>query len=355
MDLRELGEGGLIRYLRKKITHLPQKALVGIGDDAAVLPLSAEKVLLFTTDTLVEGVHFQWKYTPAYHLGWKSLAVNLSDIAAMGGRPTYALINLGIPIQSSLSLIEELYRGLEDAASLGEVEIVGGDTVGSQHFFINISLLGESEKDKFLLRKGAKEGDSIYVTGTLGDSAAGLLCLKGKTGQVESKLKDELSLRHLLPTPRIREGRKIAGLASATAMIDVSDGLASDLGWIIEESGVGAAIYQDKIPLSPTVVQLSEQLKISPWKWALSGGEDYELLFTVSEGRNQIPEDVLDFPVTRIGVILPRQEGLVIIGPEGKKKRLRREGYDHFRRRPYAKVTESTEGTRRTIGTKGTR
>ncbi len=314
--------------------------LIGIGDDAAALSLPPSKKILATTDMLLEGVHFDLSYTDFYSLGWKSAAVNLSDIAAMGGVPRFCLTALGIPSSISVEQIKEFYKGFNTLCRKYNVDLVGGDTCRSQQgLVISVTALGEVEKKEMLTRAGARPGDLLFVTGTLGDSAAGMELLragyrgqgpgsrgKGRNSELRTQ-NSELIRKHLQPDPRTEWGRKIALSGCATAMIDISDGLSSDLGHICEESGVGAEISADQIPDSTAVRKAAGHLKTSPLHYALSGGEDYELLFTVS------PLKLKKFLSLKI---VSTQIGSIIVGNKmflssnGKRAILKPKGYNHF-------------------------
>lgn len=330
-ELTQLGEFGLIKKIRDRVKKFQTGAVVGIGDDAAGIEIEPGKVTLFTTDTLVENVHFTWDYASSYQVGWKALAVNLSDIAAMGGIPTYCLVTLGLPREVSLSSVDSMYEGLEDLASLYEIGIIGGDIVSSPIFFITVALLGEEDREDVLLRSGAKEGDFIYVTGELGTSAAGLFCLREKELNMPVLLKDELQKKHLLPFPRVNKGRQIARAKIASSMVDVSDGLTLDLFHILEESGVGAQLWEDKIPISKNVKKLAMRFNRSFLEWGLYGGEDYELLFTCSP-RVSVKDlkSSARCPVTKIGKVVKGSPEIVLISSDGKRGKLKPRGWDHF-------------------------
>jgi thiamine-monophosphate kinase len=334
MKLSDLGEFGLISQIEKAFGKKSPRAPLGIGDDAAALFVSPGKTLLATTDMLLEGVHFDLSYTDYYSLGWKSAAVNLSDIAAMGGVPRFCLTALGIPDGISVEQINEFYKGFKALIRKYKVDLVGGDTCSSEvDLVISVTVLGEVEKKRMLTRSGAKPGDRIFVTGSLGDSAAGLELLQMRNAEFGMRNKETTATRlvekHLKPLPRIEIGRKLALSACATAMIDVSDGLSSDLAHICEQSGVGADIYAEKIPLSKEIKAAAKQLKTIPLHYALSGGEDYELLFTISSSKLKKYRS-LRIPAREIGVITRGE--IDIIHEAGERKRLEPTGYNHFRK-----------------------
>lgn len=330
MDLREIGEFGLINRIRRWVTSSDPALVQGIGDDVAVIG-TGSTALLVTTDILIEGIHFDLSWTDPYTLGRKSLAVNLSDIASMGGTPKYFLISIGLPKNLPLSFVSSFYRGLKKEAKRYQVELIGGDTSLSQKIVINICLLGEGRKRDLLLRKGAKAGDDLFVSGTLGDAALGLKVLekKGKIKEAEGLVK-----KHLSPCPRVELGQAIAKHHWATAMIDVSDGLLIDTSHLLEEGGVGARIWERMIPLSRLYQKWIRSFSKDPFRLALSGGEDYELLFTAPSGmRNRISSlaHAHKIPITRIGKILHKEEGFHIVRKDGKDYSPSRLGFEHFR------------------------
>ena len=330
MDLREIGEFGLINQIRKWITSSDPALIQGIGDDVAVIEMGS-KVLLVTTDILIEDIHFNRSWTDPHPLGSKALAVNLSDIAAMGGIPKYFLISIGLPKNLPLSFVSSFYRGLKKEAKRFRVELIGGDTSLSQKIVINICLLGEGRKRDLLFRKGARVGDDLFVSGTLGDAALGLKILQEKK---KIKGAEGLIKKHLSPCPRVEMGQAIAKHHWATAMIDVSDGLLIDTSHLLQEGGVGVQVWEDRIPLSRLYQKWIHSFSKDPFQFALSGGEDYELLFTApTEMRKRISSlsRSLKIPITRIGEILPKKEGLHIIRKDGKDYSPSRLGFEHFK------------------------
>jgi thiamine-monophosphate kinase len=331
MKLREIGEFGLINRIRKWTSTSDPALLKGIGDDVAVIE-TGKKVWLVTTDLLIEDIHFERTWIDPFHLGRKALSVNLSDIAAMGGTPKYFLISLGLPENLSLYFLSSFYRGLKDGAKRFGVDLIGGDTSLSREIIINICLLGEGKKGSLLFRSGARVGDDLFVSGTLGDAALGLKLLQ-KNGRHAKPT--GLIQKHLSPSPRIQLGQILAQNHWASAMIDVSDGLLIDAHHLLEESGVGARIWEDRIPLSKPYQKWIPSFSKSRYQLALSGGEDYELLLTAPpEMRKKISHLALSLkiPMTQIGKIVPRKEGLHILRRDGKKYSPSRLGFEHFKR-----------------------
>jgi thiamine-monophosphate kinase len=330
MELREIGEFGLVDRIRKWMTASDPALLQGIGDDVAVIKMY-DKVLLVTTDILIEGIHFNRSWIDPYRLGKKALIVNLSDIAAMGGVPKYFLISLGLPKSLPLPFISLFYRGLKEEAKRFRVDLIGGDTSLSQKIVINICLLGEGKRGNLLFRRGAKVGNDLFVSGTLGDAALGLKILQkeGLTGRPKGLIE-----KHLSPRPRVELGQAISNHCLATAMIDVSDGLLIDTTHLLKESDVGARIWEDRIPLSRPYRKWIHFYAKDSYQIALTGGEDYELLFTASPKiRKKISNFALSskIPITWIGEILPKKEGLRIIRKDGTEYFPDRLGFEHFR------------------------
>ena len=279
MDLRELGEFGLIEEIKQGI-EVPQGYL-GIGDDCAVMPQKSGMETLVSTDMLIEGTHFLMDDISAYRLGWKSAAVNISDIAAMGGRCTGSFLSFALPKGLGKEWTDEFFRGYKEISSLYGCPLLGGDTTSSpDRLCISVTVTGEAPAGKSVKRSNAAIGDLICVTGNLGDSGCGLkIILEGSGRDADA---EKLIARHYLPMPRVKEGMKIAA-AGASAMMDISDGIGSDLRHIIEASGVGAEIDTSMIPLSNELKSKCAEYGWDPLELAISGGEDYELLFTISE------------------------------------------------------------------------
>jgi thiamine-monophosphate kinase len=332
MKLSSLGEFGLIESIRKMTSRKSSSVLIGVGDDAAALKFSSSAILLATTDMLLEGIHFDLAHSDFYSLGWKSAAANLSDIAAMGGIPRFCLTSLGIPSSVSVEHIKDFYRGFNAVLRAHATVIVGGDTCSSREgFVVNVVVLGEAEKTRIITRSGARAGDRIFVTGTLGDSAAGLELLKKRIrGGGQRARITKLVQKHLRPKPRVEWGILIARSRCVHAMIDISDGLSSDLAHICEKSEVGAKIFYENIPSSRSLRAAEDELSKPPVQYALSGGEDYELLVTAPP-RCGDKLKKLGVPLTEIGEIT-RARKLVLVDRQGITKPLERTGYDHFAR-----------------------
>jgi len=329
----EIGEFGFIETIKEECITTSKNVIKGIGDDCAVFGPSSGRVMLFTTDMLVEDIHFlKSKMTP-YQLGWKSIAVNLSDIAAMGGRPLVLLISLAIPSEMDVELIQDLYKGMKDICEHYKVNIVGGDTVASpDKLIVNISLVGDAKENEVLYRSGARPGDSIYLTGNVGDSFAGLKILKNEISSPKSIARHFIKI-HNEPKPLIKTGMVIAASRLASAMIDVSDGLLSDLGHICKESGVGAMLLRRKIPLSSELKLLASRVGFNPLTLALSGGEDYHLLLTVPEvnikGFEMLCKDKGLSPLYLIGEIR-EGKGIKMVNDDGSIEKMSIKGFNHF-------------------------
>jgi thiamine-monophosphate kinase len=332
MDLHQLGEFGLIDRIRKRFPP-PASTVLGIGDDAAAILPPRKQYLLLTTDTLIEGVHFDPAFSTFQEVGYKSVMVNVSDIAAMGGAPRYILISLGLTDRQTVEEIDRLYNGIESASRETGLDLVGGNIAFSTGpFFISPTVVGEVPKKEMLTRADAREGDLLYVTGTLGDAAAGLALLKKG---IETKPFARLVRRYRAPQARWREGRLLAEARIPSAMIDLSDGFSSDLGHLMEQSGLGAEIEADLIPLSPSLRRAALQTGADPIEYALNGGEDYELLFSVSKSKIKRLEKMIEegsIAARRIGRMTPRRSGLRLIDPSGRRRTILPGGWDHLRK-----------------------
>jgi thiamine-monophosphate kinase len=332
--LAELGERGLIRRLRRRLPPPGPEVLVGLGDDAAAVSWGGETLLL-TTDTLLEGIHFRRSTTNLRDLGAKAIAVNVSDIAAMGGEPRYALLALALPPSLAVAEVDELYAGVHDMARQHGVTLVGGDTCAAPGgVVLSVTLVGRVTGTP-LRRAGARAGDALLVTGTLGAAAAGLAVLeRGQSALPLPPAVVEAVVRpHRVPTPRVAESRLIRASGWATAMIDLSDGLVTDLGHIAAEGGGGARVDVDALPVSESTRAVARALGVDPLSWALSGGEDYELLFaTAPERATEIARTVTErtgTPVHRIGEVRPADDGVRFLDRGGHPHAVQ-PGFDHF-------------------------
>jgi thiamine-monophosphate kinase len=330
MKLSQLGEFGLIERVR----HATPKScgvLVGIGDDAAWVKNQCGSSLV-TSDLLIEGIHFNLQWTSLLALGYKTLAVNLSDIAAMGGIPAYLVLSLGVPAKFHSQDIDEFYRGIHALAAQTGVALVGGDTNVSRSLVISACLIGHAPY-RPIMRTGAKIGDDIYVTGTLGDAALALKLLKSRSSQPKRDAAAYLLSRHHRPTPRLTVGALLARHGLATAMIDISDGLVQDLGHICKASGVGAALWEEELPLSPAYRALCGRAGAH---LALSGGEDYELLFCArpkDHKRILKLQNRAHVAITRIGTCVAAREAIAVWDKAGNRLSIHAKGHDHFRRK----------------------
>jgi thiamine-monophosphate kinase len=292
-------------------------------------------VWLATCDVQVEGAHFLRGAITPRSLGRKALAINLSDIASAGGRPRFALVSLGLPGDLETEFIDELYAGLREQGSAFGVDIVGGNISRSRlGMFIDVFLIGEAAREDVVLRSGASAGDLIMVTGSVGDAAAGVALLLDPTLKAEERYAEEATTRRDRPTPRVREGALIGSLHQASAMIDVSDGIAGDLRHICEKSAVSARLYAEKLPVSADNRALAGRAKGNEWHFALHGGEDYELLFTAApDHAEQLAARITaetGTPVTVIGEITPAEEPFALVLPDGSSLPLTEAGWDHF-------------------------
>lgn len=322
MKIREVGELGFIEWVKKNFAT-PPEGILGIGDDTAVIK-SDDGYLLITKDLLIEDVHFTLSHHPPHLLGRKSMAVNISDIASMGGEPLFALLGVGFPRDFSWEWIEKFMEGIKEICEEYGVYLIGGDTCASPKLFISVTLIGRTEKA--IMRSSAKEGDYIYVTGSIGDSGAGLYIILNNLPPEKPHLKYLLK-RHLDPTPRVSTGRFLQKENIASSMIDLSDGLSIDLHNLCRESGVGALIDSGKIPITEELIEFCKEIGEEPVKFALQGGEDYELLFT---SPIQLDERLKrEHSITLIGRIEGKEKGIRIL-KNGEEKPLPRSGWEHF-------------------------
>lgn len=336
-SLDKLGEFGLIRKISETVKITNASTLVGIGDDAAVLE-PGEKNIVVSTDMLVEGVHFDLTFCPMRHLGYKAVAVNVSDIAAMNARPTQITVSLAVSARYTVEAIEELYAGIRAACENYKVDLVGGDTTSSKSgLVICITAIGEVPKGEAVLRSTAKSNDLICVTGDLGAAYLGLQVLEREkqvfldNPEMQPDLQDKeyLVQRQLKPEARMDFIYELKELGvKPTAMIDISDGLASELLHICTQSNTGAAIYQDKLPADQQVLNTAEEFQLDPVMCILNGGEDYELLFTV---KLTDYDKIRNHPdITIIGNMTEAAEGVRLITPSGNTFPIKAQGWTHF-------------------------
>jgi thiamine-monophosphate kinase len=333
MDLKALGEFGLIELFKKGWPPDPAQVVRGIGDDCAVIDAGGGALLLLTTDMLIERVHFQLDTLTPYQLGARSVAVNLSDIAAMGGTPTYSFISIGSPAHLEIAFMEQFIKGYMDCSLRYGSHLLGGDTVSSpEALVINVAQLGTARHGQVLYRNGARQGDHILVSGFLGDSAAGLELLEHDDVALSTAEKEYLIRRHLIPEPCLELGRFLARSGMVNAAMDLSDGIASDLTHICCQSGVGARIVAGKLPISDPCRHAAEQLGINALSWALFGGEDFELLFTVpTEYVDSLAATVraeLGVSIVDIGDVV-KGKGVELV-ENGRTLDITGQGYHHF-------------------------
>jgi thiamine-monophosphate kinase len=336
-------EFDLIHTLRKQYSLRTPSVIRGIGDDAAVITSQSGQWSVLTTDLLTEGIHFDLRTATMADIGFRAAAANLSDIAAMGGTPHYLLVALAFPRTASKQHVLQLYRGMMAACRPHHVRLIGGDTSASNGgWFISLTLIGTVLPHKALFRNGAQIGDSLYVTGTIGDALAGLKLLNepparvtrhSRTATLSVRHRQFLIGRHLRPTARVAVGQWLNTHGFATSAIDISDGLSGDLRHICEESRVGVEVNLGALPLSPACRAYAASRTLDLIDLALTGGEDYELLFTVSprlRPRLERTARIRGFPLTRIGEIHPYRFGIQALSPQGQRHRLANTSYTHF-------------------------
>lgn len=329
MQLKDVGEFGLIDLIKEDTIVNSDNIIVGIGDDAAVYLPGHRQLGLLTTDMLVETIHFDLTKTTPWQLGYRAIAVNLSDIAAMGGNPRHAVVSIGLPRTFSVEQVVDLYKGMKEICREFGVNIVGGDTVSSPHgMVINVAVVGEVEPVKLLRRSGAKVGDLVVVTGTLGNSACGLELLY-RPGWEDYEFAWPLVTAHLTPRPRVQIGRQLAD-RGATSCDDISDGLASEANELAKASNVGIRIYEDQIPLSADLLQAADFLEKAALNYALYGGEDFELVFTIPP-QNTVELFATQLPFKVVGEVTEPAAGVVLVGRDGQAIPLEAMGYNHFR------------------------
>jgi thiamine-monophosphate kinase len=347
-ELDKLGEFGLIDFLTKNIVHRQQSTVKGVGDDAAVLSFEADKKCVVTTDMLVEGVHFDLSYVPLKHLGYKSVMVNVSDLAAMNANPRQITVSIALSNRFSLEAVDELYQGIYLACEKCQIDVAGGDTTSSTSgLIISITAIGEASEEDIVYRSGARENDLIVVSGDLGAAYVGLQLLErekqvylGSNKQVQPDLDghDYILERQLKPEARTDINELLKKLAiKPTAMIDVSDGLSSELLHICKASGVGCNLYEEKIPIDPTTHHTARDFNLDPTVCALNGGEDYELLFTISMSDFDKIKGNPNFTV--IGHITEKAQGCQLITRSGAVYPLTAQGWNALQSEDYSSDT----------------
>lgn len=336
--LSNLGEFQLIQSLPRKFSTQGFHPTVGTGDDAAVLPPSPSQQVVISTDLLVEDIHFTRKTATFYDIGYKAAAANLSDMAAMGATPTAIFVAIALPPSLTYGDWQDFYRGLAVPCKYHKVQLLGGDTSSSpSSLFIAITITGRVNSRHILTRQGAKIGHLIYVSGALGDSAAGLAYLKKckrppKLSTLSKSIK-YLVQRHLQPTARITLGQLLASQPYASAAMDLSDGLSGDIEHLCRQSQVGALIQSGQIPMSKQMRSYAKRIRANPLQWSLHGGEDYELLFTIPpKWRHELEKYAIKrrIPISQIGVIQPKRFGIRIEYNDKTQNVLSPESYEHF-------------------------
>ena len=336
-ELSELGEFGLIDRLAEGVDLKNSSSVMGIGDDAAVIERGAVFGLL-STDMLVEGIHFDLSYCPLPHLGYKAIAVNVSDIAAMNGKPEQITVSLALSNRFSVEAIDALFNGMKAAASDYNVDIVGGDTTASQSgLVISISVLGQVEKDKVVYRKGAGQNDILCATGDLGAAFVGLQVLEREkqTFMANPDMQPQLDnyqyivQRQLKPSARMDIIHELADLGIVpTSMMDISDGLASEVFHLSKHSGVGFAIYEDQLPIDKQTYDTAVEFNIDPITAVLNGGEDYELLFTIKQEDHAKLDKHRD--IHFIGHAQAKEKGNLLVTKSGNHVALKAQGWNHL-------------------------
>lgn len=334
MQIADLGEFPLIDKVAQIVGVERPDIVVGIGDDVAVLA-DGEELILATVDSQVEEIHFLRDVITPRQLGRRALAINLSDIAAMGGRAQYALVSLALPSDTDVTWVEDLYRGLREEGDRFDTAIVGGNMASSpERAFVDVCVLGRVRRQHLMLRSGARPGDRVLVTGTLGDAAAGLTAALEPDLPLTGTQRRAVLARYLTPTPRLAEAAVIAESRAATAMIDVSDGLSSDVGHICERSHVGVRLWADRLPISAATRNAARLTERPAGQLALGASDDYELCFTAPAGAVDdliaAVQEETGTRVTDIGHILSPQEGRWLVLAEGQEVPLEAGGWQHF-------------------------
>jgi thiamine-monophosphate kinase len=337
-ELSELGEFGLIDHLTRDSIPANPSTVKGVGDDAAVID-NGQKLTLVSTDLLVEGVHFDLTYTPLKHLGYKAVAVNISDIVAMNGTARQVLVGISVSNRFSVEALEEIYNGIKQACKVYQVDLAGGDTTSSvAGLFISVTVIGEVDKKDVVYRHTSRENDLVCVTGDLGGAYMGLLLLEREKEvfkddpdmQPDLEGYDYILSRQLKPEPRndiIRNLHEIQ--VKPAAMIDISDGLGSEVLHLCKGSGLGCRIYEDKIPIDPTTVNVAADFNINPVTAAMNGGEDYELLFTI--GQHDFEKIRIIPGISVIGHMTAPGEGAFLVTGDDQLVEIKAQGWNALR------------------------
>lgn len=337
-EISALGEFGLIRHLTSELVTRQPSTLLGVGDDAAVIDAGDKRVLV-STDMLCEGVHFDLAYTPLKHLGYKAIVVNLSDICAMNALPTQVTVSLALSNRFSLEAVEELYAGMLKACELYQVDLIGGDTTTSRAgLVISVTALGLASSDRIVRRSGAKPGDLLVVSGELGGAYMGLQVLEREKhvfqeapgAQPDLVGFDYVLERQLKPEARFDVVRELLQLkVKPTAMIDISDGLSSEIFHVCTESGVGVKVFEEKLPIHPEVYEAARAFNVDPTVCMLNGGEDYELLFTIAQ---KDVDQIRNHPMfSIIGYLTDDPKERRLIAKNGAEVDLEAQGWQPFK------------------------
>ncbi len=338
-ELESLGEFGLIKHLTEFVEIYNPSSLKGIGDDAAVIKYANDMQTVVSTDMLVEGVHFDLTYMPMKHLGYKAISVNLSDICAMNATPKQVTVSIAASNRFSVEALEELYAGILFACQKYQVDLIGGDTTSSTSgLVISVTAIGEAAKENIVYRNGAKEKDLLCVSGDLGGAYMGLQMLEREKSvfkdnpniQPDLDGNDYILERQLKPEPRVDVIELLKSLNIVpTSMIDVSDGLASEIIHLCTQSDVGCELYEEKIPIDPQTFDRAREFNLDPTVCALSGGEDYELLFTVPIGDYDKIKNVPDFTI--IGHMTAKTAGINLVTKSGSSHPITAQGWNAFK------------------------
>ena len=344
--LADLGEFGLIEKLTASIEIKSKSTIKGIGDDAAVIKPNKNLLTLLSKDLLLEGVHFDLMYTPLKHLGYKSAVVNFSDISAMNGRPTQLMVGIGIGAKFSVEAMEEIYDGIKKACEVYDVDLIGGDTTASASgLTISATVIGEVNTKNIVYRDGAKPNDLICVSGDLGAAYMGLLILERekKAFEANPNLQPDLSQHDYLLQRQLKPEARTSIVEILqkneilpTSMIDISDGLASDVMHLCKSSNTGCVISEEKIPIDQTAFDMAKEFNIVPTVAALNGGEDYELLFTIDQCNFDKIKEIEEISV--IGYMTDVNEGERLITSDNTSVELKAQGWDALKRKVYENI-----------------